>query len=248
MVDYDEVIAVVVTFSNPQNYSLPDRSIGIFNEDLYGNKNETCSTTFNIPVGTYEKRFEVTTRGKYLKVTGGYNSETIQSITVYYEMPISRSSYRLSPVQLSKNVSDTAPSPQSETGNSGWISDGDKEYQVITITATDNWQTVLENLAVSDSSGNAYYYWVEEINANNSYEVSYKFEDGDEIGSDTDTAINALTPGDGVATIKNNYKESTGTAMPSTGGTGTQPYKVIGFAMVGGALIMLGIRRRKKHC
>ena len=184
----------------------------------------------------------------------GNNIIQIVSITFNFDNKDSIT-YPLSLFQFSlrnpnvNNVSETAPSPLSETGNSGWIPDGDnKEYKQITITATDNWQTVLKNLAVSDSSGNAYYYWVEEINANNSYEVSYKFEDGDNIDSNTDKVINALNPGDGVATIKNNYKESTGTTMPSTGGTGTQPYKVIGFAVAGGALIMLGIRRRKKHC
>lgn len=113
------------------------------------------------------------------------------------------------------------------------------------ITSSDtDWTKTVDNLDVYAPNGQPYYYWAVEETVSG-YDVSYLFEDSD---AKTDYCINASEPGAGKITIKNTKQESQGVEMPSTGGTGTQPYKVIGFAVAGGALIMLGIRRRKKHC
>jgi len=155
----------------------------------------------------------------------------------------------LAPMSL---MLDSEPVPAPKETGIVWTRDGDKEFTEIEITASGEWQYVLENLAVMDSENNPYYYWVEETGISpsslTSYEVSYQFKDDDDKDSDTDTLINAQQAGSNpVAVIRNTYKESEDTSMPETGGTGTEPYKVIGLLIACGALTFLGIKKCRKR-
>lgn len=115
----------------------------------------------------------------------------------------------------------------------------------ITLKFTDNWEKFV-NLPAYDHEGNPYYYWVEEDEKSAAgFEVSYKYDDGD---NNTDFCINAVNPGDNpTATIRNKVI-STSVTMPSTGGKGTTWYYVTG------AVILLSssaayylIKRRLKY-
>lgn len=96
----------------------------------------------------------------------------------------------------------------------------------ITLKFTDNWEKLITNLPAYDEEGNPYYYWVEEDEKSAAgFEVSYKYDDGD---NDTDFCINAINPGDNpTATIRNKVV-NTSVTMPSTGGKGTSWYYITG--------------------
>lgn len=96
----------------------------------------------------------------------------------------------------------------------------------ITLKFTDNWEKLITNLPAYDEEGNPYYYWVEEDEKSAAgFEVSYKYDDGD---NDTDFCINAINPGDNpTATIRNKVI-NTSVTMPSTGGKGTTWYYITG--------------------
>lgn len=96
----------------------------------------------------------------------------------------------------------------------------------ITLKFTDNWEKLITNLPAYDEDGNPYYYWVEEDEKSAAgFEVSYKYDDGD---NDTDFCINAINPGDNpTATIRNKVV-NTSVTMPSTGGKGTTWYYITG--------------------
>lgn len=95
----------------------------------------------------------------------------------------------------------------------------------INLKYTDNWEKLV-NLPAYDQDGNPYYYWVEEDEKSAAgFEVSYKYDDGDE---NTDFCINAINPGnDPTATIRNKVVD-TSVTMPSTGGKGTTWYYITG--------------------
>ncbi len=124
----------------------------------------------------------------------------------------------------------------------------------VTLMASDNWEKIIKNLPVCDAAGNVYYYWIEEtaIKDNTSlsgYTPTYKFEDGDAITADQDFCINAAAPGDNpTATVKNTRVEASGgTSMPSTGGTGTQWYYIIGMmTMLMGTAGFIGLKLRQR--
>jgi hypothetical protein len=125
----------------------------------------------------------------------------------------------------------------------------DGTYEV-TLKAINDWQCTLENLPTQDSEGNPYYYWVEEADVSN-YTASYSFDDADD---ETLYCINAQKVGDGVMTITNT-KENTGDEgynLPSTGGTGTKPYRLAGLFLMGGGCALTFAtqftRRRRKKC
>ncbi|MGN0584027.1 MAG: hypothetical protein ACI4JD_01105, partial [Ruminococcus sp.] len=112
------------------------------------------------------------------------------------------------------------------------------------------WTTIVANLPAYDESGSQYYYWaVEDTDSSAGYDVSYSFDDGDDTDILTDICINAGQPGNGIMTVLNTKKESSGVEMPSTGGEGTAK-----FYYTGGALVLLSafagsnrFRRRLKE-
>jgi len=225
----NDYVQMIVTF-----YDVNNNQIG--NAIYLGGYNWSDeSTTASIDGAKVAKITVTKSQGKKIPILG---------YTVNYVDAQTASLMSLAPMSL---MLDSEPVPAPKETGIVWTDDGNKQYTDIEITATDNWQYILENLDVSDSSNNEYYYWVEELNANTSYEVSYRFEDGDEIGSDSDTLINSSAPGDSTAVIRNTYKESTGTTMPEAGGTGTRAYTVTGIAMISGAFTLLVYKKRRKR-
>jgi hypothetical protein len=120
----------------------------------------------------------------------------------------------------------------------------------VTLKAINDWQCTLENLPTQDSDGNPYYYWVEETPVSN-YTASYSFDDADD---NTLYCINAQQVGNGVMTITNTKEntEDEGYNLPSTGGTGTKPYRLAGLFLMGGGCALTFAtqftRRRRKKC
>lgn len=116
----------------------------------------------------------------------------------------------------------------------------------ITLKFTDNWEKLITNLPAYDEEGNPYYYWVEEDEKSAAgFEVSYKYDDGD---NDTDFCINAINPGDNpTATIRNKVV-NTSVTMPSTGGKGTTWYYITGTViLLSSSAAYYLIKRRWKH-
>lgn len=124
------------------------------------------------------------------------------------------------------------------------IPEGAELVDTITLSSSKSWQEI-PNLPITDGQGNTYYYYIAEVddrgeiisNKVSGY-IPVEYDNGKSLSETGNTELS-------VTNKKSDVDEG---SMPSTGGTGTQPYKVIGMVMAGGALIMLGIRRRKKHC
>ena len=125
------------------------------------------------------------------------------------------------------------------------IPEGLSPFMSITLKPDGSWTQLVENLPITDGQGNTYYYYIAEVddrgeiisNKVSGY-IPVEYDNGKSLSKTGNTELS-------VTNKKSDVDEG---SMPSTGGTGTQPYKVIGMVMAGGALIMLGIRRRKKHC
>lgn len=115
------------------------------------------------------------------------------------------------------------------------------------IGSSDSWTKTISSLPAYDSNGSPYYYWVVETkvngtNADSAYNISYQFTDSTSSGN-----AYCIDGSNGNVTIKNTNKESSDTSMPSTGGTGTSPYKTLGIVMIGvSAAGMVLVRRRRK--
>lgn len=168
-----------------------------------------------------------------------YPIEKFISVIFYTEYPIvavnELSIFSLRP----DSVSVLADEPTAQAERIRWTSDGNgKEYYEFVIKKSDNWEKTIENLEVG-KNGRNYYYWVEETPVQN-YDASYQYNDG----SEKKHSINGTG---GTVTIKNTPKTTNeGVEMPSTGGSGTNPYTTAGMIIAGGAVIALAIRRRKR--
>ena len=120
----------------------------------------------------------------------------------------------------------------------------------VTLKETDTvngvkWAKILENLPAYDDSGNAYYYWVEEVDAAG-YDVTYQYFDGDEKTEFDDTAIDAENAGDAKVVVTNTKTESSTTTMPSTGGNGARKYYTVGGMLLLMSACGWAMRRRKR--
>ncbi len=121
--------------------------------------------------------------------------------------------------------------------------------KTITLTSS-NWEETLSDLPITDGQGKTYHYYIAEVD---SYGIIGEEGKSQNISgyvpisySGNGSALNKTSATE--LSVTNKKSDVDEGSMPSTGGTGTQPYKVIGMVMTGGALIMLGIRRRKKQC
>ncbi|MCM1506543.1 MAG: GDSL-type esterase/lipase family protein [Ruminococcus flavefaciens] len=120
-----------------------------------------------------------------------------------------------------------------------WIKEDGKEYYSVDVKYSEGWEKTITDLPVSDSSGSAYYYWIEEVPVSG-YEATYDYDGTFDEYYITNTG--------GTITVRNTptstYDE--GVKMPSTGGSGTVPYTVVGMIITGGALITAVFSRRKR--
>lgn len=123
------------------------------------------------------------------------------------------------------------------------IPEGAELVDTITLSSSKSWQEI-PNLPITDGQGNTYYYYIAEVDDRGEI-ISNKVSGYIPVEYDNGKS---LSEGNTELSVTNKKSDVDEGSMPSTGGTGTQPYKVIGMVMAGGALIMLGIRRRKKHC
>ncbi|MDD7184697.1 MAG: glycoside hydrolase family 9 protein, partial [Oscillospiraceae bacterium] len=125
------------------------------------------------------------------------------------------------------------------------IPEGAELVDTITLSSSKSWQETRSNLPITDGQGNTYYYYIAEVDDRGEI-ISNKVSGYIPVEYDNGKSLSET--GNNELSVTNKKSDVDEGSMPSTGGTGTQPYKVIGMVMAGGALIMLGIRRRKKHC
>lgn len=133
-------------------------------------------------------------------------------------------------------VAEYALTVQIASINTGYIS-ADNGYQLvksITINAdnNNNWSITETNLPLYDANGRKYYYYIKEKDVTKYYAISYT--NGVSLDNDTNSV-----------SVTNKKYDNGGVTMPSSGGTGTRNYYVVGACMIGIAGIFL-IRRRKK--
>lgn len=134
-------------------------------------------------------------------------------------------------------VAEYALTVQIASINTGYIS-ADNGYQLvksITINADDNdnnWNITETDLPLYDANGRKYYYYIKEKDVQKYYAISYT--NGVSLDNDTNSV-----------SVTNKKYDNGGVTMPSSGGTGTRNYYVVGTCMIGIAGIFL-IRRRKK--
>ncbi|MEE5993619.1 MAG: GDSL-type esterase/lipase family protein [Oscillospiraceae bacterium] len=123
-----------------------------------------------------------------------------------------------------------------------------------TLTSSNSWQKQLNGLPVykvnTDGTLQSYYYWAEEIEINGmpvaGYTVSYSFTDGD---STTDYSINAANLGaNPLITIKNTLTDNPSEVdLPTSGGSGTAPYRTAGFLLMMTAVTFPYIKHRNRR-
>lgn len=113
----------------------------------------------------------------------------------------------------------------------------------ITLTSDGSWKGTLADLALTDASGNPYYYYILEADPGGGYiPISYK------AGGETTNASQLTENGVVTYEVTNYLTNETGTTMPSTGSTGTRGYTAAGVSIMvtSTAVYILTKRRRKK--
>ena len=109
--------------------------------------------------------------------------------------------------------------------------------QNLEIRKDTGWTAAAENLPATDADGNPYYYWAVEKDFSG-YDASYLYENspGDKY----------ITGKDGSITVCNTPSKTTGVVMPSTGGSGTFTYRLIGISLMTAAAGLFVLRRQKQ--
>lgn len=109
--------------------------------------------------------------------------------------------------------------------------------QNLEIRKDTGWKATAENLPATDADGNPYYYWAVEKDFSG-YDASYLYENspGDKY----------ITGKDGSITVCNTPSKVTGVVMPSTGGSGTFTYRLIGISLMTAAAGLFVLRRQKQ--
>lgn len=109
--------------------------------------------------------------------------------------------------------------------------------QNLEIRKDTGWTATAENLPATDADGNPYYYWAVEKDFSG-YDASYLYENspGDKY----------ITGKDGSITVCNTPSKTTGVVMPSTGGSGTFTYRLIGISLMTAFAGLFVLRRQKQ--
>ncbi len=108
-------------------------------------------------------------------------------------------------------------------------------------SAMSGWEYIFSSLPLADTEGNTYYYWIEEETPSG-YIATYWYSDGKWIDA---SAVG--TGGTAEAIVENVYTESSGTTLPSTGGSGTMPYIITGATLMTGATVATFVRYRRRR-
>ena len=105
----------------------------------------------------------------------------------------------------------------------------------VAISATDNWKYTFDNLPMYNADDEALYYWVVEDNISG-YETSYIYNDT--------AGQKSIIKNDGKIIVQNDFIYPDA-ALPSTGGTGTNLYYIIGTALIlTGSIVYIISRKR----
>lgn len=156
-----------------------------------------------------------------LKIEKFYSSSTftLESVFLYFDTTSQQGMDSIKPVLAAKGSS----SPT-------WV-------QNLEIRKDTGWTATAENLPATDANGNPYYYWAVEKDFSG-YDASYLYENspGDKY----------ITGKDGSITVCNTPSKITGVVMPSTGGSGTFTYRLIGISLMTAAAGFFVLRRRKQ--
>ena len=156
-----------------------------------------------------------------LKIEKFYSSSTftLESVFLYFDTTSQQGMDSIKPVLAAKGSS----SPT-------WV-------QNLEIRKDTGWTATAENLPATDADGNPYYYWAVEKDFSG-YDASYLYENspGDKY----------ITGKDGSITVCNTPSKATGVVMPSTGGSGTFTYRLIGISLMTAAAGLFVLRRQKQ--
>lgn len=144
---------------------------------------------------------------------------TLESVFLYFDTTSQQGMDSIKPVLAAKGSS----SPT-------WV-------QNLEIRKDTGWTATAENLPATDADGNPYYYWAVEKDFSG-YDASYLYENspGDKY----------ITGKDGTITVRNTPSKTTGVVMPSTGGSGTFTYRLIGISLMTAAAGLFVLRRQKQ--
>ena len=115
----------------------------------------------------------------------------------------------------------------------------------VVVTSSDDWEKEIQNLPAYDLNGNPYYYWAEETAGSDGYAVSYQFDDGN---PSTIYCIDSSQLGSGLITVQNKKEETPeGSSLPTSGGSGTAPYRTAGFLLMMTAVTFPYIKHRNRR-
>lgn len=144
---------------------------------------------------------------------------TLESVFLYFDTTSQQGMDSIKPVLAAKGSS----SPT-------WV-------QNLEIRKDTGWTVAAENLPATDADGNPYYYWAVEKDFSG-YDASYLYENspGDKY----------ITGKDGSITVCNTPSKITGVVMPSTGGSGTFTYRLIGISLMTAVAGLFVLRRQKQ--
>ena len=115
----------------------------------------------------------------------------------------------------------------------------------VVVTPDDGWEKEIRNLPAYDLNGKPYYYWAEETAGSAGYAVSYQFDDGN---PSTIYCIDSSSLGNGLITVQNKKEETPeGADLPTSGGSGTAPYRTAGFLLMLTAVTFPYIKHRNRR-
>ena len=131
--------------------------------------------------------------------------------------------------ELMDYISYTSPKSYTEYNDPTFGTNGEKK---IVLSKDNNWSTILENLDITNTNGDQYYYTVEEVGGSN-YNVVY-----------TNNGIQT-----GTIYIKNTIPDKENSyILPETGGPGSRMYMIGGAVLALLAVILLYIKTVSRRC
>ncbi len=115
-----------------------------------------------------------------------------------------------------------------------------KVVKTLTISKTDNWQSTVLNLPITDGMGNYYKYYVKEKTDDSTKHkytpVSYKHLQGVVLSNEKTV--------EEVTNKTEEEEEETPVKLPGTGGYGTRPYTVVGINLMAMSVVVWYIKRK----